>query len=153
MLLQQKKKIEKNQTKTDKKRMITKTTIKMQIIISEIIKVSLEIKLIKRVIQIVKTIIKSLHKAENHKTVNLNQTVKTLEKIRIVIQKNETNDLKILTLKILEIENQPMMLHNVKMPQILKIMIHNQINQSKIKNEKKLEMKKKVNNNEIEKVN
>jgi hypothetical protein len=101
----------------------------------------------------VKTIIKSLHKAENHKTVNLNQIVKTLEKKRIAIQKNETNDLKILTLKILEIENQPMMLHNVKMPQILKIMIHNQINQSKIKNEKKLEMKKKVNNNEIEKAN
>jgi hypothetical protein len=32
-------------------------------------------------------------------------------------------------------------------------MIHNQINQSKIKNEKKLEMKKKVNNNETEKAN
>jgi hypothetical protein len=139
--------------KMDKNKTIIKIIIKMQIIISEIIKVSLEINLIKRVIQIVKIIVKSLHKAENHKTVNLNQTVKTLEKKRIAIQKNETNDLKIQTLKILEIEKQPIMPRKVKMPQILKIMIHNQINQSKIKNEKKLEMKKKVNNNEIEKVN
>jgi hypothetical protein len=148
-----KKKIEKIVIKTDKNKMKIKTIIKMLIIISEIIKVSLEKSQIKRVIRIAKIIVKSLHKAENHKTVNLNQTVKTLEKIRIAIQKNETNDLKIQTLKILEIENQPMMLHKVKMPQILKIMIHNQINQSKNKNEKKLEMKKKVNNNEIEKVN
>gem|GEM_PF-5365878 len=133
--------------------MIIKIIIKMQIIISEIIKVSLEINQIKRVIQIVKMIVKSLHKAENHKTVNLNQTVKTLVKKRIAIQKNETNDPKNQTLKILEIENQPMMPHKVRMPQILKIMIHNQINQSKNKNEKKLEMKKKVNNNEIEKAN
>jgi hypothetical protein len=153
MLLQQKKKTEKNQTKTDKKRMIIKTTIKMQIIISEIIKVSLEINQIKIVIQIVRIIVKSLHRTENHKKVNLNQTVKTLEKKRIVIQKNEKNDLKIQTLKALKIENHPMMHHKVKTPQILKIMIHNQINQSKIKNEKKLEMKKKVNNNETEKAN
>jgi predicted protein tyrosine phosphatase len=79
--------------------------------------------------------------------------VKTLEKKRIAIQKNETNDQKIQILKILEVENQQMMPHKVKTSQILKIMIHNQINQNKNKNEKKLEMKKKVNNNEIEKVN